>query len=226
MPLSGTGMLITVMDIAPEEDLDYHRWYDKEHFAERVGIEGFLEARRYDAIEGAPRYLHLYTTETFETLDGPAYRKALQNQSAWSLHHIPKFRNPTRVCGRVAASRGQGRGGTVAFIRIRPQEGSAEGLRAAILERFDVLYRPGILSVHLIEGDAELSTPLTPTAQTVGSADWYVIVDGTRPEAVKEAAASRFTSLPDGAVISCGVYRHLADLAKAELDTWTPRNTL
>jgi hypothetical protein len=108
MPLSGNGMLLTMMDIAPEEEADFHRWYDREHFAERVGIEGFLEARRYVALEGQPKYLHLYTTVTFEVLDSPAYRQVLQNPTAWSRHHITKFGNATRVCGRVGASEGQG----------------------------------------------------------------------------------------------------------------------
>jgi len=214
-------MLITVMDIVPEEDLDFHRWYDKEHFAERVGIEGFLEARRYHAIEGAPRYLHFYTTETFEVLDSSAYREVLRNQSAWSQHHIPKFRNPIRVCGRVTASRGQGRGDAVALVRIRPDDQLADPLRGELLERFDILKRDGILSVHLVEGDAALSRPLAPTQTTIGFGDWYVIVDGTSPEAVRNAIP-RFVSVPGdlGAVVSSGIYRHLADLAKAELGAW------
>ena len=41
---------------------------------ERVAIDGFLEARRYIAHQGSPKYLCLYSTETFEVLDSPAYR--------------------------------------------------------------------------------------------------------------------------------------------------------
>ena len=42
--------------------------YDREHLEERVAIQGFLEARRYVAHQGAPKYLSLYSTETFEVL--------------------------------------------------------------------------------------------------------------------------------------------------------------
>ena len=221
MPLSGKGMLITFMDIDPDEEQDFHRWYDQQHFRERVAIDGFLEARRYVAVEGQPKYLHVYTTETFEDLDSPAYRKVLQNQTPWSMHHIPKFRNPTRVCGRISASQGVGRGGAVAFIRIRPT-GDQGKLRAALTGRFDILKCDGILSVHLIEGDPNLSKPLVPTTTSVGFGDWYIVIDGTTPDAVKRIASERFDAAAVaglGTIVSVGTYRHLADISKAELDT-------
>ena len=46
MPIAGKGMLITWMDIDPAEEADFNLWYDREHLAERVGIEGFVEAWR------------------------------------------------------------------------------------------------------------------------------------------------------------------------------------
>src|SRR5579859_2591151 len=76
MPIAGTGMLLTSMDIDASDEAEFNRWYDREHLEERVAIEGFLEARRYIAEEGSmPKYLSLYSTETFEVLDSPAYRK-------------------------------------------------------------------------------------------------------------------------------------------------------
>ena len=77
MPLAGKGMLLTSMDIDPSHEADFNRWYDREHLVERVAIDGFLEARRYVAYQGSPKYLCLYSTATFDVLDGPAYRAAL-----------------------------------------------------------------------------------------------------------------------------------------------------
>ena len=165
MPLSGTGMLITIMDIAPEMDADFHRWYDREHFPERVAIEGFLEARRYVAVAGQPKYLHLYTTKTFDVLDSPAYRLALNNQTEWSLRHIPKFRNPIRVCGRVGASKGQGRGCAVALFRLRPAV-PPEVLREALTARFEVLRQDGIISFTLSRATPSSRASLFPTRMT------------------------------------------------------------
>ena len=62
MPIAGKGMLLTSMDIDAEDEADFNRWYDREHLRERVAIEGFLEARRYIAHQGSPKYLCLYST--------------------------------------------------------------------------------------------------------------------------------------------------------------------
>jgi len=77
MPLAGKGMLLTSMDIDPSDETNFNRWYDREHLEERVAIDAFLEARRYIAHQGAPKYLCLYSTETFDVLDSAAYRAAL-----------------------------------------------------------------------------------------------------------------------------------------------------
>jgi hypothetical protein len=64
MPIAGQGMLLTSMDIDPSDETDFNRWYDREHLEERVAIAGFIEARRYVAEQGSPKYLSLYSTNT------------------------------------------------------------------------------------------------------------------------------------------------------------------
>ncbi len=75
MPLAGKGMLLTSMDIDASDEAEFNRWYDREHLEERVAIEGFLEARRYIAHHGSPKYLCLYSTSTIEVLDSPPTRR-------------------------------------------------------------------------------------------------------------------------------------------------------
>ena len=101
MPLAGKGMLITWMDIDPTEEQDFNLWYDREHLAERVAIDGFLEARRWAADKAPTKYFCTYSTDTFEALNSPAYKKVLANQTDWSKKHISRFRNPGRVVGRT-----------------------------------------------------------------------------------------------------------------------------
>src|ERR1051326_141654 len=190
MPLSGRGMLITIMDADPAEEADFNRWYDREHIIERTAIPGFLESRRYVAVDGAPRHVNFYTTESIAVLDSAPYREKLDNPTAWSAHHSPRFRDYTRVVARVTGSKGQGRGGALAFVRIRPP---AEGA---------------------------LSNPRADGAARVAAGDWYVAVDGTDVDAVRTAAEPRFGAAPGapGDLISFGTYRLLWDLAKAELN--------
>jgi hypothetical protein len=220
MPLSGKGMLITIMDADPAEEADFNRWYDREHIIERTAIPGFLESRRYLAVDGTPKYVNFYTTATIETLSSPAYRARLDNPTPWSAHHSPRFKNYTRVVARVTGSKGQGRGGALALARIRPPAAGREALRQAILTQFDgIIGIDGVISAHLCEADAPLSNPQGDALTTAG--DWYVAVDGIDVGAVGPAADARFgrgARLAAGALVSFGTYRLLWDLAKAELD--------
>src|SRR5260370_16965262 len=95
MPLAGKGMLLTSMDIDPADEVEFNRWYDREHLEERVAIDGFLEARRYVAHQGKPKYLSLYSTATFEVLDSPAYPTALPTHTARSNANLSPSINIT-----------------------------------------------------------------------------------------------------------------------------------
>lgn len=221
MPLSGTGMLITAMDVDPDEESDFNSWYDKEHLVERVAIEGFQEARRYVAVSADPKYFNLYTTRTFDVLDSPAYRAVLQRQTAWSLHHINKFRNGIRAIGLISVSSGRGRGSALFVARLRPGAGNASQLRATLDRHIAALVdRDGVLSGHLVESDPTLSKPLTEAVPPPGAADWYVLLDGTGPETIQRLGHELIRNaelIEHAQLISHGVYRLIWDLAKAEL---------
>jgi hypothetical protein len=218
MPLAGKGMLLTSMDIDPSDEAEFNRWYDREHLEERVAIEGFLEARRYIVHQGAPKYLSLYSTETFEVLESAAYRAALANQTAWSKANIARFKNMIRAVARITISRGQGRGAALGIIRLRPSAGDEEKLRATLREALDPGPLDGIISMHLIENDPHLSKPLTDNlaASDPGAGDWFVLIDATDVNAIPAAIAARLGELKSPA-ISAGVYRLMWDLAKSDL---------
>ena len=220
MPMAGKGMLLTSMNIDAPDEAEFNRWYDREHLEERVAIEGFLEARRYVAHEGNPKYLSLYSTETFEVLDSPAYRTALANQTAWSKANIARFKNMIRAVARITISRGTGRGAALGIVRLRPPSGGEDTLRAALHEQLDPASLDGIISMHLIESDPALSKPITdnPSASNPGAGDWFVLIDATDVGAVTPAAAR----LSDNAalkplLITSGVYRLMWDVAKSDI---------
>jgi hypothetical protein len=217
MPLAGKGMLLTSMDVDPADEADFNRWYDREHLAERVAIDGFLEARRYVAHLGSPKYLSLYSTETFDVLESPAYRTALGHQTAWSKANIARFRNMIRAVARITISRGQGRGAALGIMRLRPAGGS-EALRAALRERLDPQKFDGIISMHLIESDPALSRPLTdnPSGPSPGAGDWFVLIDGTHVDALA-AAHREIAALASGIQVSSGSYNLMWDLAKCDI---------
>ena len=221
MPLAGKGMLLTSMDINPSDDVDFNRWYDREHLEERVAIPGFLEARRYIAHQGSPKYLCLYSTETFDVLDSPAYRAKLANQTDWSRKTMARFKNMIRAVARISISRGQGRGAALGIVRLRPMAGGEDKLRTALQQKLDPEKSDGIISMHLIENDPALSKPLTdePASPNLGSGDWFVLIDGTHVNAISAAIAALVgdNSAFKSSVISTGVYNLMWDLSKTDI---------
>jgi hypothetical protein len=218
MPMAGKGMLLTSMDVDAADDTEFNRWYDREHLEERVAISGFLEARRYIAHQGKPKYLSLYSTETFEVLDSPAYRAALASQTAWSKANISRFKNMIRGVARITISRGTGRGAVLGIIRLRPDAASKDKLRTALHDMLDPKDRDGVISMHLLENDPVLSKPLTDNASDndPGAGDWFVLIDGTGVAAIEAAIAAPIAALKS-TVISSGVYRLMWDLAKSDI---------
>lgn len=217
MPLAGKGMLITSMDVDANDEQEFNVWYDREHLAERVAIAGFLEARRWLAVDAKPKYFCTYSTKEFGDLTGPAYQKALANQTDWSRKNIGRFQNMIRAVGRITASRGQGRGAALVVVRLRPQPGTQDALRARMNELLDPGMLPGVISLHLIESDPALSKSLTePDKPNPGAADWFVLVEGTDPAALQALARERFADT-GAAVVSTGTYRLMWDLPKSDL---------
>jgi hypothetical protein len=221
MPIFGKGMLLTSMDVDPAHEADFNRWYDREHLEERVAIDGFIEARRYVREEGTlPKYFSLYSTETFEVLDSPAYRAALANQTEWSKQNISRFKNMVRSVARITISRGKGRGAVLGVVRVRPDNGSHDILREALRNSLDPQSIDGVISMHVIENDPVLSRPLTlgASGSDPGASDWFVLID-TTDVAPAMTATKRITDTiaSKPAVISNGVYRLLWDIAKIDI---------
>lgn len=67
------GLLLVMMEIPPEHEEEFNRWYDEEHVPERMSIPGFVRARRFRAVEGEPKYLALYELENVGVLDSEEY---------------------------------------------------------------------------------------------------------------------------------------------------------
>jgi hypothetical protein len=226
MPIAGKGMLLTSMDIDPADEADFNRWYDREHLEERVAIDGFLEARRYIAHQGSPKYLCLYSTATFEVLDSPTYRTVLQNPTDWSSANFVRFKNMIRAVARITISRGNGRGGALGIIRLRPAPDGKDKLRTALQGALDPGTLDGIIAMHLIENDPVLSKPITadPPVSDSGSGDWFVLIDGTDVKAVGALIVSRFIGLiAPSELVSTGTYTLMWDLAKSDIPLSKPR---
>jgi hypothetical protein len=69
----GTGLLMLWTDVDPESETEFNRWYDEEHIQRLLAIPGFLNAGRYVALKGGPRYLAMYELEDASVLRTAAF---------------------------------------------------------------------------------------------------------------------------------------------------------
>jgi hypothetical protein len=97
MSTKAKGLLLVMMDIDPEHEEEFNRWYNEEHVPERLSIPGFLTGRRFQAVEGSPKYLALYELESPEVLQSDAYKHFLtKGRTEWTKRisqHFKMVRN-------------------------------------------------------------------------------------------------------------------------------------
>src|SRR5688572_3916623 len=119
MALRGRAFLAIWHDIAASGEAEYNVWHTRQHMAERVGVPGFLVARRYvDWGLLNQRYFTLYEAVKLETFSSDDYRARLNNPSHWSNRTHPDFLNLARSACVLMASVGRGVGGALATIRL------------------------------------------------------------------------------------------------------------
>jgi hypothetical protein len=150
MALRGRAFLAIWHDIAGEAEAEYGVWHTRQHMPERVGVPGFLAARRYVnwSLE-RERWFTLYETATLETLGSDAYRARLNNPTNWSMRTQPNFRNFARSACVTTASVGRGIGGALATLRLDVAKGALadfEAAAGALAHRIAAL--DGVTGVH------------------------------------------------------------------------------
>ena len=80
----GKGLFMVWVDIPADKEEDFNRWYNEEHLDELLAIPGVLNAARYVAVSGSPKYLSCYELESVEVPDSPEYRVHLDHPTEWS----------------------------------------------------------------------------------------------------------------------------------------------
>ena len=132
MALKGRAFLAIWHDIASAGEAEYNVWHTRQHMPERMGVPGFLRARRYvDWNLNDQRYFTLYEGAALETFSSDAYRARLNNPTAWSERVQPNFLNFGRSACVVSASVGRGVGGALATFRFDLAKGITADFEAA-----------------------------------------------------------------------------------------------
>ena len=77
----GDGLLLVYSDVAPE--------HDEEYIPERLSIPGVLDAARYVAVQGGPKYLAAYELDSHEAWYSEGWQKWLREPTEWSQRMSP-----------------------------------------------------------------------------------------------------------------------------------------
>ncbi len=200
MGLLGTGVLLTFTEVAPEHEMDFNEWYNREHIDERVYMPGFKRARRYVAADGATRvkYFASYETDTVRDLCSPDYMKLLANQSDWSKSVMAKFTHFDRLTLTCTVDLGHGISGAAGLARFFPADEDKQALRELMRDSLlpELAGRAGMHGAVLLENDLDVVVEGMRAQGRAIPADlkqeWVVILDGSTPAIVGAALDAGF----------------------------------
>jgi hypothetical protein len=79
----GSTVMVVMMEVDPEHEEAFNRWYNEEHLPERIGIPGYVSARRFklEEGEGVLTYLCIWELEDGSPLQSAEYRAQNQRPS-------------------------------------------------------------------------------------------------------------------------------------------------
>jgi len=149
---NASGFMAIWSDVQPDNYTFYHDWLLKEHFPERVGVPGFLNARAFKRMVGElSQFFILYETQAPDVLASAPYVERLNNPTPMSREVMPMLQNFVRGAGRVICSTGKTSGGFAMTIRLEQPSPSLmdASSREALVGQLAALDR--MLAVRLFE---------------------------------------------------------------------------
>lgn len=224
------SLLFILTDVAPADEPNFNRWYDREHLGDRIEVPGFTSARRYERLDaGRWKHLALYETEGLGVFSSPAYKERLAGQSAWSKQILPLFVDPQRTIAQEVARCGIGFGGYISVLAFRasPDAGDAMARDFAKLAENVMQEDSNLLRMRLYSADAELSRPVAEYKQSrpspIGGEHWFAFSDASSPESLKgiPELMSTLPSIRDR--LEVGSFRLRVGVDRGDIgDTHTP----
>ncbi|MES2412434.1 MAG: hypothetical protein V4614_01440 [Pseudomonadota bacterium] len=196
MALLGNAAVAMWWDILPAQREEFQEWHSREHFPERMGIEGFLRGSRWTNIDGGTGFFVMYELASYETLTSPGYLQSLNNPTPWSVKMMPHHLHMVRSQCKLLGSFGTGLGRAVLTIRLSPADGQAEPLLAG-LEK--LLARQaasrGIVGAHLLQTRTP-DAAMTHEQKIRGGdsvADWIVLLSAYDTQVLQDALAKELS---------------------------------
>lgn len=75
MAHKGQAIFMAYTDlIDPKHEEEFNAWYNTEHLPELLALPGFLDAARYVAAKGGPKYLAVYEIASVDAVQTPEFK--------------------------------------------------------------------------------------------------------------------------------------------------------
>ena len=209
-----SGILVLLNDCAPGKEELYEEWYQDEHLKERLGVNGFAVARRFEAIAAKRQYLTTYEVHSPDVLTSKEYLARLADPSPLTTQIMTAgIKNMCRTACRRETVEGSIRG-TIAVVATLPDRSSLTTLKG-IAGHYTISTR--LCHIELWES-AEPAGTISQTEENIRGPDEKIgaclALEFLRIQPALMAADSLKASLSSADV---GVYQLMSYLRKDEV---------
>ncbi len=100
MARKGRAIFLVYTDLVDDQyDEEFNAWYDTQHLPQLLESPGFLDAARYVATKGGPKYLAAYELESVQVVQAPEFLN--RTIPPWDRRMSPRVigKNFTRILG-------------------------------------------------------------------------------------------------------------------------------
>lgn len=216
MAKKGSGILLVFTDVDPTYEEEFNAWYNTEQLGNLLTLPGFLDAARYIALKGGPRYLAAYELASADALQSRELQDYRANPSPWSRRISPTAigKNVARTLGTqiFPTSPEMLDRGFAPVLQIGRMS-VPESVDREWNEWYNGEYIPGYRNVpgviyarrfRVVDGDTRYATVYEFADDKVSeSADWHKQREESSPRSARMRAA--MTHAPG----SPGVYRRI-----------------
>src|SRR5262245_20255825 len=101
MARKGQAIFLVYTDLSdPQYEEEFNAWYNTEHLPELLAVPGILDAARYVATRGGPKYLAAYELESLGVMQTPEFKN--RPRTPWGQRVSPSVigKNLTRIVGQ------------------------------------------------------------------------------------------------------------------------------
>src|SRR5579859_3002081 len=100
MAKKGRAIYLVYTDLADDQhDDEFNTWYDTRHLPQLMAIPGILDAARYVAVKGGPKYLAVYELESAAVIHSDAFVNRPRTAQDQQMSPRVIGKNFTRILG-------------------------------------------------------------------------------------------------------------------------------